>query len=317
MTEAAPVNPTPAPDPKAAPVADPKAPPAADPKTVVSDPPLGDADPEPKEPVAATWPDDWREQLAGGDEKELKRLQRFTSPLTLRKSHRALEQKLSSGELKKALGPDATPEEVAAWRKDMGVPEKPDGYDLKFDNGLVIGEDDKPLVAAFLTAMHAENATPSQVKAGVAAYYKIQEQQQADRAQKDAEVRAAAEDDLRAEWGVEYRRNVGMVQALLATVPEEARDLFASARLADGTPMFSHPDMLRFFVGLQREINPAATLVPNTGNQAQTIDNELSDLKAKMGDRDSDYWKGPKAEAMQARYRALLDAKAKMAARAA
>src|SRR3546814_16344446 len=68
---------------------------------------------EGKAPVKAIWPDDWREQMAAGDEKELKRLQRFTSPLTMRKSQHALEQQLSSGEFKTAVGPDAPPDQNA------------------------------------------------------------------------------------------------------------------------------------------------------------------------------------------------------------
>src|SRR3546814_3644725 len=51
----------------------------------------------------------------------------------------------------------ATPEQIAEWRKEQGIPEKPEDYDLKFDNGLVIGEADKPLVAEFLKASHATN----------------------------------------------------------------------------------------------------------------------------------------------------------------
>src|SRR3546814_10458699 len=79
----------------------------------------------------------------------------------------------------------ATPEQIAEWRKEQGIPEKPEDYDLKFDNGLVIGEADKPLVAAFLKASHATNVTPAQAKAQIASYYAIQEQQQAARAEKD------------------------------------------------------------------------------------------------------------------------------------
>src|SRR3546814_8835582 len=86
---------------------------------------------EGKAPVKATWPDDWREQMAAGDEKELKRLQRCTPPLTMRKSQRALEQKLSSGVFKKAIGPDATPEHNAAWRQEQGILEQHEEYELK------------------------------------------------------------------------------------------------------------------------------------------------------------------------------------------
>jgi hypothetical protein len=321
-----PVNPNPAPDPapnpNPVPAGDPsaiKTPISGDPDPAANPTPNPEGDPaaDPADPPKGYWPDDWRIKLAGKDEKLAKRLDRFASPEGVWKSFRAMEQRLSSGELKKALGKDASPEEVAAWRKDAGIPEKPEDYDLKFDNGLVIGKADKPLVAEFLKSMHGENATPGQVKAGIAAYYRIQEQAQATRAEQDAQARATAEDDLRAEWGVDYRRNVGMVQALLNTIPDGVRDHFANARLADGTPLFSHPDMLRYFVGIQREINPAASVVPNSNQPAQAIDAEIAGLKAMMQDQHSEYWKGPKADGHQERYRQLLTAKERMGNRAA
>ena len=77
--------------------------------------------------------DDWRTRLAGGDEKELKRLSRFASEADVYKAYRELEKKKSSGELKQALSKDATPEQIAEWRKENGIPETPDKYDLTFE----------------------------------------------------------------------------------------------------------------------------------------------------------------------------------------
>src|SRR3546814_9381170 len=71
-----------------------------------------------------------------------------------------------------------------------------------------------------------------------------------------------------------------MVSALLSTVPQAARDLFTNARLGDGTPLFSHPDMLRYFAGLARETNPAASVVPNSNQPAQAIDAEIDTLRS-------------------------------------
>src|SRR3546814_9813866 len=108
-----------------------------------------------------------------------------------------------------------------------------------------------------------------------------------------------------------------MVSALLSTVPQAARDLFTNARLGDGTPLFSHPDMLRYFAGLARETNPAASVVPNSNQPAQAIDAEIDTLKGLMGDKHSKYWHGPEADKLQSRYRELIGAKAKLSSRAA
>jgi len=74
----------------------------------------GDASAETIEASApADWPADWRQKLAGEDKKTLERLGRMASPADLFKSYRALEQKVSAGELKKGLPENATPEQVA------------------------------------------------------------------------------------------------------------------------------------------------------------------------------------------------------------
>lgn len=57
----------------------------------------------------ADWPEDWRSKVAGEDAKELARLQRMGSPADVWKAYRALEAKISSGQLKQGLKPDATP----------------------------------------------------------------------------------------------------------------------------------------------------------------------------------------------------------------
>ncbi len=68
------------------------------------------------------------------------RLDRFDSPAAVAKSYRELEAKVSSGELKAPVKPpaaDAKPEEVAAWRKEQGLPETAQAYveGLKLPNG--------------------------------------------------------------------------------------------------------------------------------------------------------------------------------------
>src|SRR3546814_20998595 len=100
-----------------------------------------------------------------------------------------------------------------------------------------------------------------------------------------------------------------MVSALLSTVPQAARDLFTNARLGDGTPLFSHPDMLRYFAGLARETNPAASVVPNSNQPAQAIDAEIETLKGLMGDKHSKYWHGPEADHQQRARKSVVKGK--------
>lgn len=256
------------------------------------------------------WGDDWRQRMAGNDDKALKRLERFNSPDDVFRSYRALEQRLSSGELRSALPKDATPEEVTKWRAENGVPEAPDKYDLTFEDGLVVGQEDRPIIDGFLAAAHAGNMTNAQAKDAVQWYYSEVERQQAERDNADKAVAQTSQDALRGKWGNEYRGNMNRVHALLDSGPQGIKEKFLQGRLSDGTPIGSSVEMLEFLSMLERERNPMGTVVPGAGaNVASAIDDEIDKIETVMRDNRKKY---NADEKMQARYRELLGTREKM-----
>ena len=119
----------------------------------------------------------------------------------------------------------------------------------------------------------------------------------------------SAEDELRAEYGPDYRRNVTIANQLLDNAPEGVKDRLLAARGPDGTPLGNDPALIRWLVGLSRELNPITTVVPGSGtNAVQAVESEIAEMRKMMGDRTSEYWKGPKAAQLQARYRDLTTA---------
>lgn len=293
----------------------PATPPAADPApapaaAAPATPPA--ADPAPATPPAADpagdWPADWRAKLSP-DGKHAKTLDRFASPNAVLDSYLALRQKVDSGELKSTspFPEKGTPEEQVAWRKSHGVPERAEDYALKFGDGLVIGDDDKPFVEGFLQAAHGSNATPEQVNGILHWYYGTQEKALAAQEEKDATYLSQSEDALRAEWGPEYRTNVNMLRGLVDTMPESIKDLFVNARLGDGTALMNHPDMARWMVHTARTVNPVATVVPGAGaNISGAIDDEITSIEKTMRTDRKAYNSDLK---MQARLRELYDAR--------
>lgn len=257
--------------------------------------------------------DDWRVRLAGGDEKELKRLSRFASEADVYKAYRELEKKKSSGELKNSLAKDATPEELAQWRKENGIPETPDKYDLNFENGLVIGEEDKPLIDEFINNMHGKNATPEQVKTAIATYYDILAKQQEATAEADTNYKDESISALKEEWGGDYKKNITAVNNLLENAPEGIRDLVATARTADGKILGNSPEVIKWLAAISYEINPVASVMPSSmSNPGAGLEEEIASIEKMIGDRNSDYWKGARAEKLQSRYGELLSAREKM-----
>lgn len=265
--------------------------------------------------VPPDWAPDWREKMAGGDEKELKRLQRFKSPVDVYKSARELERKMSSGEVKAKLPADATEEQIAAWRKDNGIPDKPDGYLEKLPNGLVIGDDDKPLVEGFLARVHGRNASPEIVAEALDWYYATQEDMLSQQAAADKAFAQASTDALRAEWGGEFRANINSITAFLDAAPvaddgTPLKALLMDARLGDGTRLGDNPVALKWLAGLAAEANPAGFVAPGAGgSQAESVASEIAKIEGIMRTDRAAY---DRDEKMRERLRQLYAAEEKL-----
>lgn len=262
------------------------------------------------------WGDNWRKDYAGEDAKMLARLERYQSPKAALDALIAAQNKISAGELKRPLPDNPSAEELNAWRKDNGIPETHEGYLQNLPNGLVIGEDDKPILDSFLKSIHELNADPKLAHKAIEWYSNFQEEQQAQRQEQDNADLQAAEDALRAEMGADYRANINHIQSFLSSAPQGVNEMLANARTGDGKALFNIPEFVNWMAGLAREVNPAGVIVSGTGNSSGIVD-ELATIEKMMGNKGSDYWKGPRSEGLQARYRELITAQERMKARGA
>lgn len=263
--------------------------------------------------VSGDWPSDWREKISKGDTKALARLQRYASPAAALEALGHLQAKISAGELRAIPKKDASAEEVAAYRAALGVPENPDGYKPALAEGIVIGENDQPLVKGFLTAAHASDLTNEQVSATLNWYYAEAAREAEAIAQRDKQAALECQDALRKEWGDDYRGTVNAIFGMLDIAPPGVREKLLGKRLEDGKALASDPDVMRWFAQLARELNPAGTLVPGSGQSvAGSIDTEIQKIEKVMREDRQAY---NRDEKMQERYRELLAAKEKMAAR--
>ena len=249
-------------------------------------------------------PDAWatkRATYANGDEKILARLSRYSSEKDVIDALIAAQNKISSGGLKAPLPENPTPEEMAAWRAENGVPLTPKDYGIKVPDGV-----DPAQTEEFLATAHELNMTAAQVEKMIAWKTTTDQKAMEQRAELDASARQAGTDELRQDWGPEYKLNINLVTGLLDAAPQGVKEQLMGARLANGTLFGNDPNSLRWLASLAREINPTATVVPGSGvNAAQAVQSEMQSLQALMADRNSEYWKGPKAEANQKRFRDL------------
>lgn len=276
----------------------------ADPAIVVD--PIPDPDPvvDP-DPGEHPWGEEWRENYAGDDEKKLSYAKKYASPTAALDAGLAAQYKISSGEFRPVVPfPTEGDEKAQAeWRKGNGVPKDAKGYEL----GREVEEDHQTAVESILEYGWSKNQSEETIKANVDFYFDSKEKAGEAEYEADEQTRVAAEDELRAEWGPEYRTNINRIDAFLNTAKEGVKDNILNARFPDGTPFCSNPDAMRFLIDAATLANPGTTLV-NLGDDAvKTITDRINEIKGKMGT--DEYLKGASGEAMQAEYKELLAAK--------
>lgn len=269
-------SPSPAPSPSGAPAGAPAA----------ADSIAGGGTPNKDVAAPADFPTDWRTKLAGADAKELARLERFATPGDMYKSYRALEAKLSSGELvaKNPLPANATDEQKAEFRKANGIPETPDKYDIKLSDGLVVGENDKPLVDSYTKFAHEKNLTPEMVSQGVEWFLKMDQAKKAENIARDKAFHNEALDDLRATYGAEFEGNIALMGSMLDGLGEETKNAILAGRTAEGKLMGDDPQVLKGLVRLAYELNPTGKVTPNVNtSQIADIEKEMKTIESRMG----------------------------------
>lgn len=245
-------------------------------KPEVVDPAVNDPAAASKEPTGEL---DWRREFAGDDEKFLNHLSKFNTPKDVAKLSFDFRQKLSSGEYKRNVPfpVDGKPEEQAEWRAENGIPESFDKYGIP--EGIVIGDEDKPVINNFLETMHKSNVPEPAVKEAVKWYYQAQEQAAAKQAEEAKAQKIQTEEALRAEFGAEYRPIMSMTENFVKT---RFGDLVGEALLQ------SSPEVVKELAAIARELNPAATIVPNSANPLKGVKDEIAKYREEM--RNPDKW---------------------------
>jgi hypothetical protein len=257
---------------------------------VASAPPAGTPPPA-EPPPAGRWSETWRDDMAKGNEKARKVLDRYASPEAVAEALMHARDKIASGQTRQPLKADASPEEVAEYRAANDVPATPAEYDTSLPDGLVIGEADKPLIEGFLKHAHDNNLPKNVVKQNLAWYYSEQNRQAEAQYQRDAEGKKAVEADLREEFGGEYKRYVKVADEFMLQGGEEFRDALMQARMPDGTLVGANPTAIRWLVNTALSINPLATVTPAANSTSlATAQTELAGLIKESGDRKGPYW---------------------------
>lgn len=256
MTEAAAAPSAPPSAPAASPPAstlldggDPPAnPPVADPAAPPASPPAGD--PPAAEP-------DWRARFAGDDTKALETLSRFKTEGDFAKAFFEQQKALSKRAEPARLPENAKPEQIAEWRKGLGLPEiagdaKPEAfmeaYKIAAPQGYEMSEVEKGMVGDFAKLAYEKGADPSAVK--IATDYFFQQQVASQQAINKLNVERQGEwtKALQAELGRDYDATVAAAQSYLNQVfdgDDQAKNELLRAQLPGGGFLGDYPAFVK------------------------------------------------------------------------
>lgn len=218
---------------------------------------------------------DWHERaLAGlGDlgaekDKTLEKLKRAATPADLFKSNLEAERKISEmGEAMKGMvrvpGADAKPEDVAAFRKAIGVPDAPDGYKAFRPEGLTLSPADEAREKEFLADMHKAGQPQAAVEAAMKFHYAAvaREQQRF-----EAEGKRIAGENLAAlkkQYGSDekFGAMLNITNRLISATAGPAAEGLMNVRLADGTALGENAQALGFLFKLAEQYAPDGPLI--------------------------------------------------------
>lgn len=229
--------------------------------------------------------EDWRSGIA---EPGLRRVaEKFTSPAEVVKSYAALQSRLGRSVVKP--GADASPEEVAAYRRQLGVPESAEGYEVALPEDLPEPLRADPAGEAlqrdFLQAMHEAGASNEVVQKALDWYYGNVTQSLNQQAQTAAERRAEAEASLRHEWGGDHERNLTFAQRAVQSFGDGAFVDFLESQEVEGVKLGDHPVFVRAFAAIGRAMGED---VPLSGEGASGGGSLQARIDALHGLQDSD-----------------------------
>ncbi len=272
-------DPTPAPEPTPAPVA---IAPTPEPTPAPSPAPS----PTPA-PIAAPPQADWRAALKTDEAKEFAKNSADVDHLV----NRALDMRrqLSTAIIKP--GKDAKPEQVAAYRKAMDIPDDPKGYGIAkpehYTDEVFQSEAVQSRIGAIAKIAHDHGVPRGAMKGIIDEYFKMEAGVLA--SQVEADTRFAAETDaqLKKEWGADYDKNKEFANRAFGHIAKQAGvDVQALKEIETkgGRFLMDDPSMVRIFAALGREMGEGTLGALPTAAERAGGEQEIRDIRAQIAE---------------------------------
>lgn len=242
---------------------------------------------------------DWRESVT--DEKLREHARRFTSLDDLVRGNVTLRSERDQLRTKAAVPPDkdAGEEEIADFRKKMGVPGSPEGYEFPAPpEGQELTEDEKTSRETWAQRFHEHNVPKATAEALIEVFRQDMEQARQAQTKADEDFARQSETELRQEWkGEDFEKNRNLARRAVDTLVERAgvdANRLTALESKDGKLVMDHPVMLRLFAAIGREMAEGTLGGTMTEGERETANEELRTLLGKINEAQA---RGDHAEA--------------------
>ena len=236
--------------------------------------------------------DQWHASIEDADDRKF--AEQFDTPAKLANAARGLRQEVSKAVI--PPGEDASEEDVAKYRKAIGVPETADAYEIALpDYAAKAAEEERnPIhesLKHFKSAAHEANLTSAQMERMSQAYFELEQSQIAAVVKADQEFADATEKQLRVEWpGEQFERNKGIANRFGETAVNEGalteNELATMRNLQtkDDRFVLDHPVFLKLFnFGMRgrTEDQPGTVFMDDTEREetAKTLEAKRQEIR--------------------------------------
>lgn len=230
---------------------------------------------------------DWREQIKDDDAKKF--AESSTDVTHLVKRALDMRSKLSNAIIRP--GKNASPEEVSAYRKALGVPEKPEEYEFPEIPADQVTDEVKENRAVWSKRFH-DLQVPKEVAKSLLQLVgedsvKFQEAQ----VQADKAFAQQSEAALRSKWrGEEFDKNKNLANRAFSDLASRAGisvDVLSKIETKDGRFLMDRPELVEIFAVIGREMAEGSLGPTLTESEAETIDSQIADLRKQQAEAQS------------------------------
>lgn len=242
---------------------------------------------------------DWRQaaaEEARDPERVRKHLEGFENVAGLADAYVEARTAISSGRFKDRTVIPAEDADAEAWQafwrqmpEGMRPPAAAADYDVALPEGVeALDPEGEGRLSRFLEAMHGSGASQGTVQAAVATYFELASEAHEGLVAQETRAREDAEAALRRDWGRDYDKNVELANRFLTVAFGEGGD-FIGQKLADGTPLGSHPVFIEMVARMGRTLGEDEMIGGAAGDTARSLQDQIDEI-TEQAQKDGTYY---------------------------